>query len=116
MNKIILTGRLTRDIELKKNGDSTYAHFTIAQDEGYGDYKKTLFIDCAAFGKTAENLAKFCGKGSSIAIDGRLDISTYEREGKKMKTWKVLAERVEFISTKKKDADGFEQVDEEMPF
>ena len=100
MNLVCLIGRLTKDPELKttQNGKSVVT-FSLAVD----GFKKgeTDFIDCVAWNKTAENLAKFKKKGEQIAITGRLTTRNYEdRNGNKRKAVEVTVNDLQFIGGK----------------
>jgi single-strand DNA-binding protein len=123
MNKIILTGRLTKDIELKDAGNSKVANFSLAVDRAIKQEGKPEvdFIDCAAFGKTAEFMGKYMAKGSKIALEGRLQNDTYtDKEGKKRTHAVVIANAVEFAGPKPNtDADVAADVEDEtdeIPF
>ena len=103
MNKIIMIRRMTKDIELKDAGNSKVANFSLAVDrtikqEGKPDVD---FIDCAAFGKTAEFMDKYMSKGSKIAVEGRLQNDVYsDKEGKKRTHAVVIVSSVEFAGPK----------------
>ena len=80
MNQVILIGRLVRDP--KTNEARTVASFTVAVDRMKKD-DGADFINCKAFGKTAENVLKYCHKGKPVAILGRINTGSYEdRDGK----------------------------------
>ena len=83
MNKIILTGNLTKDADLKYTpNDKAYSDFCIANNEGYGDNKKTNFFNCTLWGKSAENLNRFLTKGQKVLITGKVEINDYkDKEG-----------------------------------
>lgn len=135
MNNWIGIGRLTRDIDVRYAAQTqkAVARFTLAIDDGYGENKKTNFISIVAFGKTAENLEKFSGKGLRIAINGHIQTGSYEKDGQKFYTTDVIADRIEFIDWKgKSDAEraaaaplaadqegvpqGFAEIEEDIPF
>lgn len=125
MNSVVLIGRLTKDIELKYTASElAVARFTLAIDEGFGDKKKTNFVPCLAFGKTAENMERFVDKGQKLAVQGRFSTGSYEKDGQKRYTFDVVADRVEFIEFKEKTAEsvnesvpeGFAAIDEPIPF
>lgn len=79
MNKIIVTGNLTRDAELKyTNNEKAYSKFAIANNEGYADNKKTTFLNCVLWGKSAENLNRFLVKGQKVLITGKLEINKFK--------------------------------------
>lgn len=79
LNYVCIMGRITHDLELKTVGSSNlpYLGFSIAVDSGYGDSKKTYFIDCVAWRKTAEFISKYFEKGSRIAIQGNIITDVY---------------------------------------
>ena len=83
MNKIILTGNITKDAELRYTAnDKAYSKFSIANNEGYGDNKKTNFFNCTLWGKSAENLNRFLTKGQKVLITGKVEINDYkDKEG-----------------------------------
>lgn len=99
MNSVILIGRLTKDIELRyTTSQMAVTKFTVAIDEGYGERKKTNFISCMAFGKTAENMERFTGKGKKIGVQGRIQTGSYtNKDGATVYTTDVVADRVEFL-------------------
>ena len=105
MNKVILIGRITKNIELKStpNGKEV-ADFSIAVKRNYknqnGEYEAD-FINCISFGKTAELLGKYTKKGDQIAIEGRINTRNYEnKEGKKVYITEILVENIMFLETK----------------
>ena len=127
MNNWIGIGRLTRDIDVRYAAQTqkAVARFTLAIDDGYGENKKTNFISIVAFGKTAENLEKFSGKGLRIAIIGHIQTGSYEKDGQKVYTTDIVADRIEFIDWKNSEKvsepdgeypQGFAAIDEDFPF
>lgn len=118
MNKVILCGRLTADVEMGQNGKGKdarpYGNFTIAVRDGVDadGEKRTQFIRCVAFGKAAEVISEFSGKGQPICISGRLHVSNYEDENEVMHwTTSVIVEDFDLIGPSKKD----EEEEEEKP-
>ena len=83
MNKFIATGNITKDAELRYTAnDKAYSKFSIANNEGYGDNKKTNFFNCTLWGKSAENLNRFLVKGQKVLITGKVEINDYkDKEG-----------------------------------
>ena len=126
INQVVLMGRLTRDIELRHTGTGTpVCNFTIAVDNGYGDNKRTDFIGCLAWNKTAEFAHNYFQKGQMIIVIGRLQTRTWEgKDGKKNYVTEVVAHEVKFGESKKtqdkqeKPEDDFEPVydDNDLPF
>jgi single-strand DNA-binding protein len=120
MNKSLLTGRLTKEPYVSQ-GQTMVAKFTLAVD----GFKKddTSFIRVVAFGKTAELCQTYLSKGSKVLVEGHIKTGSYEKNGQKVYTTDVIADRVEFLEKMEKqepkEKDGFEefqQVDQEIPF
>ena len=103
MQKFIGIGNITRNLELKyTTTNKAIIETNIAIKRGFTD--ETDFINIQVWGKQAENLAKYCGKGSKIAIDGELRIDSFDgRDGKKVYKTYILVGSVEFLDTKKKE-------------
>ena len=102
MNKVVLMGRLTRDPELRFAAVSGTAvsRFAVAVDRKKKD-DGADFINCVAFGKTAETISQYLVKGRQILIEGNIRTGSYENdEGKKIYTTNVNVERFEFIGNK----------------
>lgn len=70
MNVLTFTGNLGKDCRLNTVGQNKVANFSVAMTEGFGDNKKTHWVDCALWGKQAESLAQYLVKGQSVAISG----------------------------------------------
>lgn len=99
-NSTILTGRITKDLELKQAGQTQVMNFSLAVDN---PFKKddASFFDIVAFGKTAELLNNYCGKGSKILIEGNLKQDRFtDKEGNNRSVVRVIANRVEFLDSK----------------
>ena len=150
MNKVILMGRLTRDPEVRyAQGDSplAIARYSLAVDRrqarnNNGDEQTADFINCVAFGRTAEFAEKYLRKGTKIAVTGRIQTGSYtNKDGVKVYTTEVVVEEHEFAESKNASAgneggfgnggyassapsqgagDGFmnipDGIDEELPF
>ena len=106
VNELIMTGRLTKDVELKYTpAQKPYCNFCIAVEKR-GRTDGANFFNCTAFGKTAEAISTYLGKGRKILIVGSLDNDEYtKRDGTKEKTCKILVSTFEFID-KKEQATG----------
>ena len=138
MNSVQLTGRLTRDPEVRyTDGGLSVARFTLAvnrrfKQEGSPDAD---FIRCVAFGKTAEFIEKYFSQGRKMDLNGRIQTGSYtNQEGQKVYTTDIVVENVEFGESKGSgtsggtqrqdpaiaDSDGFmnipDGIDEELPF
>lgn len=107
MNKVILTGRLTRDPELRYTANNkAVCDFTIATNRPVvRDGERVAdFINCRVWGKTAENLTKYQNKGNLIAVIGRMQVDRYEdKEGNTRYSNYVLVEDLEYLERKKEN-------------
>ena len=108
LNNVVLAGRLTRDVESRQTGSGvTVATFSLAVDRPFTNQdgeRETDFISVVVWRKQAENCAKYIGKGSLVAVTGRLQIRSYEdKEGVKRKVSEVVADNVRFLDSKKSD-------------
>ena len=106
MNKVILKGRITKDIEVRYTQTTNVAvtSFSVAVDRPtkQGEEKKTDFINCVAYSKTAEFVSKYFQKGQEILLTGRIQIRNYDdKDGKKVYVTEIIAENVEFCGSKK---------------
>ena len=127
LNIIVLNGNITADIELKQSqSGASFCNFQIAVGRNYtkpGEEKKTDFITVAAFGKTAEFVAKYFKKGSPIIVTGRLEMDNYtDKDGNKRTSYKVMANEVSFAGGKKEEAESpeaakfTEMPNDDLPF
>ena len=101
INKVILSGRITRDIEIKTTPSGTaVTQFSLAVERSFarqGEERQTDFITCVAWGKTAEFIGRYFGKGRSIVILGNLRTRTYDdKNGTKHYVTEVYADEVQF--------------------
>lgn len=107
-NLVVIMGRLTRDLELRYSASGTaVANTSLAINSSFtpkgGERREeTTFVECTLFGKTAENTAKFCKKGSPIHVSGRLKTESWtdKTTGKERQKLVVVAESVQFIGGK----------------
>ena len=141
MNKVIISGRMTRDAEVRySQGESStaVARFSLAVDRRFkrdGDEQTADFINCVAFRRTGEFMERFGKKGAKFLVEGRIQTGSYtNRDGQKVYTTDVVVENIEFAESKQSggnDApqeqpkpspvgDGFMDLsglnDEELPF
>lgn len=132
MNKIILIGRLTKDVEVRYTTlNRACASFTIAVNRTYTNQdgkRESDFINIVAWDKLGENVSKYTHKGSLVAVEGRLQVRSYEnQEGRRIYVTEVIASTVQFLETKEKNEqntnnnenDPFEemrnQIDNRLP-
>lgn len=111
MNAVVLIGRTTRDIDLRRTGNGTaVASFTLAVNRDFKtqDGQEADFIKCVAWKKTAELLEQYVHKGDKIALNGSIRIRNYEdNHGKKVYVTEVLVNHVEFLETKNREQSNY---------
>ena len=112
MNKITISGRLVRDIDIKDNNTTILGKFTVAVNRNKDN---TDFIDCVAFDKLATTIQKYCTKGTYMIVAGRLEIKEYTRDNVKKRVAEVVCDNVEFVNTVATKKD-LEEEDQEVPF
>ena len=79
MNKVILLGNLVKDLEVTvTKNDKLVGRTTLAVNEGYGDNKKTTFVNLVIFGERCDKLQQYLLKGTGVLIDGKLDINNVQ--------------------------------------
>lgn len=102
MNRAILVGRLARDPELRTtNSGMSVCRFTVAVDRrGKSDEQIADFISCVAFGKTGETISQYLGKGRRIALEGRIQTGSYEKDGVKRYTTDIIVDSFDFIDSR----------------
>lgn len=108
MNKAILIGRLTKEAELRTTASGTSsATFTLAVSRQFTNAngeRETDFVSCVAWRKQAENIAKYCTKGSLVAVEGRIQTRNYDaQDGTKRYVTEVIVENCTFLSSKGKE-------------
>lgn len=106
-NKVILAGHLTRDIEIKHiSGDTAVGNVGLAVSRKFrtksGENREEVcFVDCEAWGRTAEVMAQYLTKGSAVLIDGRLKLDTWQdKDGGNRSKLKVVIESFNFVGGK----------------
>lgn len=106
MNFIVLTGRLTRDPELKfGQSGKAYSRFALAVDRPF-QRGEADFINCVAFGKTAELIGEYLRKGRKVGVQGRLQMNRYETNGEKRTSYDVIVDTLEFLESKNSSGDS----------
>lgn len=104
MNSVVLSGRLTKDPEVRyDDSKSAIARFTLATDRRFKREGEPTadFIPCVTFGKTAEFVEKYFSKGKGIMLQGRIKTGSYtNKDGQRIFTTEVVAENVEFLGSK----------------
>ena len=124
MNKVILIGRLARDPEMRTTSSGiSMTRFTIAVSRPFNtqDGQQTDFINCITWRRQAENVAKYCSKGSQVAVEGRIQVSSYDaQDGTKRYTTDVVCDNVTFLGSKAGNTnftnDNYNAETSEVPF
>ena len=98
MNNVVLMGNLARDPDYRESGNGV-CRLVVAVTDGYGEKETTSYPTVVVFGKTAQNCAKYLAKGRKVAVSGRIQTGSYEKNGQKIYTTDVVANRVEFLSS-----------------
>ena len=111
MNKVILMGRLTREPEVRySNGAEplAVARYTLAVNRRFKrkDEPEADFIPCVAFGKSGEFAEKYFRKGQLVAVTGRLQVRSWDKDGEKRWTTEVVIEEQYFAESKKDSGEG----------
>lgn len=109
MNRVVLVGRLTKDLELTKTQtDKSVVKFTLAVDK-FGDGAD--FINCVAWNKSAEFLSQYAKKGNMVGVDGRISTRSYDdKDGRKVYVTEVVAEQVNLLESRKVESVSKEEV------
>ena len=105
MNKVILTGRLTAEPKVTYKDTLAIAKYGLAVD------RKTKkegadFLNCVSFGKQGEFIEKYLHKGTKIALTGRLQTGSYEKDGVKHYTTDIITEEIEFAESKRQQENS----------
>ena len=108
INRTVLVGRLTKDPELRyTSGNIAFARFTLAVNRtfaGPSGEREADFIQCIAWRRQAENLARFVRKGSLIGVEGRIQTGSYDdKDGIRQFTTDVVCDSVQFLEPKGSD-------------
>lgn len=112
-NKVILLGNLTRDIELKHlpGGSQSVANIGLAVNRQWrtpeGEKREEVtFVDCEAWGRTAEVMSQYLKKGRPVFIEGRLKLDQWEKDGQKFSKLRVVVESFQFVDSKGGEGGG----------
>lgn len=112
MNKIIIIGNLTKDVELFDVGEHVKANFTVAVNYGKDQVD---FFNVIAWNVIAENVGKYCAKGSKVCVCGMIHNRSYEtKDGEKRYMTEIAAETVEFLSGQKSEEET-DKTEEKKP-
>lgn len=128
LNVVAIQGRFVSTPELRTTPAGTsVTSFTLACDTGYGEKKKTSFVDVVAWRSTSEFISKWFKKGDMVIVEGTIQTRNYtDKQGNKRKATEIVANNVSFCGGKEEkteksvdiDTSDFEEIqgDEELPF
>jgi single-strand DNA-binding protein len=107
INRVVLTGRMTKNPELRRTpSGAAVTNFTLAVNRNYEsqDGQQADYIDCVVWNKAAENVERYCSKGSLVGVDGRLRSRSYENgQGQRVFVVEVVCDSVQFLDTRNRD-------------
>lgn len=112
VNKCIIIGNLGQDPELRQTGTTAVTNFSVATSETWNDkatgakQERTEWHRIVTFGKTAENCAKYLAKGRQVYVEGKLQTSSYEKDGQTHYATKIVADTVQFLGSKEASQGG----------
>ncbi|MCT3578498.1 single-stranded DNA-binding protein [Levilactobacillus brevis] len=111
INRVVLTGRLTRDVDLRyTQGGAAVATFNLAVDRRFTNQqgeREADFVSCVIWRKSAENFANFFHKGSLVGIEGRIQTRNYEnQQGQRVYVTEVIADNFSFLEPKSSTGNG----------
>ena len=120
INRVVLIGRMTRDPELRRTGQGdAVTSFTLAVNRNYTSrdgQQQTDFINCVVWRKPAENVERYCSKGSLVGVEGRIQTRNYDdAQGKKVYVVEVICDSVQFLETKAARERAQSQVQMQQP-
>src|SRR5690606_38411480 len=128
LNKVVLIGRLTKDPDLRYTQSGiAVARFTLAVDRGFKNQdgeKQADFIPITVWRGVAESCVKYLSKGRLVAVVGRIQTGSYDKDGQRHYTTEVVADEVRFLEWGNKQEQGQDDIqgfapyenDEELPF
>jgi single-strand DNA-binding protein len=115
MNSVTLIGNLTKDPEMRGDGETKVCRMRLADSNGAKD--DPVYIDVAAFGRQAETCQRYLRKGRAVAINGRLRFREWEAEGGgKRSAHSIAADRVDFLSSGRKERAESEEAEPAAAF
>lgn len=113
INKVVLTGNLTRDPELRATPSGTSVlSFSIAvndrrKNQQTGEWEdKPNYIDCTMFGTRAEAVSRILSKGTKVAVEGKLQWHQWEKDGQKRSKIDVIVNEIEFLTARNSDGES----------
>lgn len=124
MNKAILIGRLGRNPESKFTQNNVQVvNFSLATSQKIKGEEQTEWHNITCFGKTAEIAERFLTKGKLVCVEGSINTSTYEKDGEKRYSTKIICNRLEMLGSKDEGKEvgvnvkvDMDNIDDELPF
>lgn len=116
MNKVILSGNLTKDMDVRVNKNGTICGtFTLANNRGFGENKKSQFFNCMIYGERVGKLEQYLLKGTKVIVSGEIELTQVMEEGQQTKYYtNIFVNEIEIVKFVDSDSD-FEEVKEEQP-
>jgi len=121
-NNLTIIGRLTKEPSLKTVSNTNITSFSIASNRKYNGKEEVTFLDCTAFGKTADILNQYLKKGNQVLLSGRLKQERWDKDGQSFSKLVLIVENFQFIGGKSESQPKQETppapqtYSEEMPF
>lgn len=109
INLVVLAGRVSRNIEIRRGETNTVGYFTIAVNRGK---EKTDFIPITCFNKTVEFVEKYISTGDLISVEGKVQMDSYVKDDEKRYVMSIIATNISFLQKKKASQDEEEKIDE----
>lgn len=120
MNRVFLIGRLSRDPDLRHTNNGTpvcLINVAVNRQVSQGKEQEADFINVTIWNKQAENVARYLTKGRQVAVEGRIQVRSYDNtEGKRTYVTEVVANNVEFLGSANDNRNGQTSIKEENPF
>lgn len=115
-NVVVISGRLTRDAELKHVKEYALVQFTLAFDKGYKERKHPCFVDCKWWGKGAEAINQYLVKGKQVTVTGSWDVETWTgNDGQQKRKDLIDVSSVELGANARSDGNGADRPDFSEP-
>ncbi len=110
INRVVLVGRMTRDPELRRTSSgAAVTSFSLAINRNFSSAngeRQTDFINCIVWNKAAENVERYCSKGSLVGVEGRIQSRQYDaQDGTKRTVVEVVCDSVQFLETKARESN-----------
>ena len=119
MQKTMAIGNIGNALELRQTSGGSVLNFSIAVNEKFKkktgeQVERTEWINCTCFGKSAELINQYCQKGSKLYIEGKMQTDSYEKDGQKHYSTKVIVNQFQFLDSKQQQ-NGYGQGQQQTP-